>query len=166
MDYVRDNSANIAATITPHHLEYNRTAIFKGGINPHLYCLPIAKREVHRLALRAAAISGSAKFFLGTDSAPHTVANKQSACGCAGVFNAPYAIESYAQTFEEENSLDKLEGFASFFGPRFYGLEPNKRKITLERTTIDVPKTINIMDTEIVPFRAGETLMWTFAGLV
>ncbi|MCF6274403.1 MAG: dihydroorotase [Robiginitomaculum sp.] len=164
VDFVNESGTNIAATITPHHLVYNRTAIFKGGINPHLYCLPIAKREVHRLALRTAATSGSEKFFLGTDSAPHTVENKQSACGCAGVFNAPYAIESYAQTFAEENALDKLEGFASLYGPRFYGLKPNSRKIILERKACAVPQTINIMDTKIVPFRAGETLSWTFAG--
>ncbi len=164
VDFVLASSANIAATITPHHLVYNRTAIFKGGINPHLYCLPIAKREVHRLALRAAATSGSPKFFLGTDSAPHAVTAKQSACGCAGVFNAPYAIESYAQTFAQENALDKLEGFASMFGPRFYGLAKNKRKIVLERRDVAVPKSIDIVDTHIVPFHAGETLKWKFCG--
>lgn len=165
VDYVLGGNANIAATITPHHLVYNRTAIFKGGINPHLYCLPIAKREVHRLALRAAAISGSEKFFLGTDSAPHAIENKEFSCGCAGVFNAPYAIESYAQTFEQENALDKLEGFASQFGPQFYGLAQNKRKIVLERTDVDVPETLNIMDTKVVPFHGGETLHWKFSGL-
>ena len=164
VDYILAGGDTIAATITPHHLVYNRTEIFKGGINPHLYCLPIAKREVHRLALRAAAISGSSKFFLGTDSAPHIRENKQSACGCAGVFNAPYAIESYAQTFAQENALDKLEGFASQYGPKFYGLAPNKRKIVLERTDVDVPKTLNVMDTQIVPFHAGETMAWKFAG--
>jgi len=164
-DFVLGGGDNIAATITPHHLVYNRTAIFKGGINPHLYCLPIAKREVHRLALRAAATSGSPKFFLGTDSAPHAVSAKESACGCAGVFNAPYAIESYAQTFEEENALDKLEGFASQFGPQFYGLTQNKRKIILERTDVAVPASLDVMETQIVPFHGGETLRWKFAGL-
>jgi len=165
VDFVSESGANIAATITPHHLVYNRSAIFAGGINPHLYCLPIAKREVHRLALRAAATSGSPNFFLGTDSAPHTVENKQSACGCAGVFNAPYALESYAQTFGEEDALDKLEGFASEFGPQFYGLAPNKEKIVLERIDVEVPQILDIMDTQIVPFHGGETLNWKFAGL-
>ena len=164
VDYVCESDTNIAATITPHHLVYNRTDIFKGGINPHLYCLPIAKREVHRLALRKAATSGSPKFFLGTDSAPHTVENKESACGCAGVFNAPYAMKSYAQTFDEEDALDKLEGFASEFGPRFYGLEPNKDKIVLQRTDNDVPETLDVMDTQIVPFHGGETLRWKYTG--
>ncbi|MBL4871700.1 MAG: dihydroorotase [Robiginitomaculum sp.] len=166
VDFVRASGPKIAATITPHHLVYNRSAIFAGGINPHLYCLPIAKREVHRLALRKAAISGSPKFFMGTDSAPHTVENKQSACGCAGVFNAPFAIESYAQTFDQENALDTLEGFASLHGPEFYGLKPNSRKILLERKDISVPDNYDIMDTQIIPFHAGETLKWHFAGLV
>ncbi len=166
VDFVKESSANIAATITPHHLVYNRSAIFEGGIRPHLYCLPIAKREVHRLALRAAATSGSAKFFLGTDSAPHSIDAKQSACGCAGVFNAPFALESYACVFDQENALDKLEGFASLHGPDFYGLEPNKRKIVLERADIDVPKTLDIMGTKIIPFHGGEKLNWRFAGLV
>jgi len=166
VDYVNEGGANIAATITPHHLVYNRTAIFKGGINPHLYCLPIAKREVHRLALRKAATSGSSKFFLGTDSAPHSIESKQSACGCAGVFNAPYAIESYAEVFEEEDALDKLEGFASLFGPQFYGLAANSQKIILERSGVEVPETLDIMDTQIVPFHGGETLSWKFTSLV
>ncbi|PHR94386.1 MAG: dihydroorotase [Robiginitomaculum sp.] len=164
VDFVQAGNAQIAATITPHHLVYNRSAIFEGGIRPHLYCLPIAKREVHRLALRAAATSGSPKFFLGTDSAPHTVENKQSGCGCAGVFNAPFAIESYAKTFEEEDALDKLEGFASEYGPQFYGLPLNPRKIILKRTEVEVPKTLKIMDTQIIPFHAEETLPWRFAG--
>ena len=166
VDFVKASGPNIAATITPHHLVYNRSAIFAGGINPHLYCLPIAKREVHRLALRKAATSGSSKFFMGTDSAPHSVENKQSACGCAGVFNAPFAIESYAQTFDQENALDKLEGFASLHGPKFYGLMPNDRKILLERKDIFVSDAYDIMDTQIIPFHAGETLKWCFAGLI
>ncbi len=164
VDFVNAASSNVAATITPHHLVYNRNAIFAGGINPHLYCLPVAKREVHRLALRKAATSGSPKFFMGTDSAPHTIENKQSACGCAGVFNAPYAIESYAQTFDEDNALEKLEGFASLHGPRFYGLKPNVRKILLERESTKVPKTLDVMNTKIIPFHSGETLDWHFAG--
>lgn len=163
-DFVGESADNIAATITPHHLVYNRTAMFEGGIRPHLYCLPIAKRELHRLALRKAATSGSAKFFLGTDSAPHVLERKQSACGCAGVFNAPFAIESYAKTFEEENALDKLEAFASLNGPKFYGLSVNPRKIILERTGITVPPSLNVMDTTIIPFHADETLPWRFAG--
>jgi len=166
VDFVQESGANIAATITPHHLVYNRSAIFAGGINPHLYCLPIAKRELHRLALRKAATSGSSKFFLGTDSAPHSVEAKQSACGCAGVFNAPYALESYAATFDQENALDKLEGFASLHGPHFYGLEPNKCKIVLERTNIEIPKTLDIMDTQIIPFHGDEVLGWTFTGIL
>lgn len=164
VDFVTASGPNIAATITPHHLVYNRSAIFAGGINPHLYCLPIAKREIHRLALRKAATSGSDKFFLGTDSAPHTVENKQSACGCAGLFNAPYAIESYAKTFDEEGALDQLEGFASLNGPTFYGLKPNPRKIILERKGTEIPKTLDVMNTEIIPFHAGETLPWRFTG--
>ncbi|MEE9273042.1 MAG: dihydroorotase [Robiginitomaculum sp.] len=165
-EFVLESGPQIAATITPHHLVYNRNAIFEGGINPHLYCLPIAKREIHRLSLRKAASSGSPKFFMGTDSAPHTVENKQSACGCAGVFNAPHAIESYAQTFEEENALDKLESFASLNGPKFYGMKPNTRKIILERSDTHIPKFINIMDTKIIPFHSGETLNWRFAGFL
>ena len=118
-DFVVASPATLAATITPQHLHINRNAMFDGGIRPHAYCLPVAKREVHRMALRAAATSGSPKFFLGTDSAPHTVGAKESACGCAGIFNAPFAIESYAAVFDEENALDQLEGFASLHGPRF-----------------------------------------------
>lgn len=164
-DFVMESTANIAATITPHHLVYNRSAMFEGGIRPHLYCLPIAKREIHRLALRKAAVSGSSKFFLGTDSAPHVIARKQSGCGCAGVFNAPYAIESYAQTFEQEGALDKLEGFASEHGPRFYGLPLNKTTITLQRTEDLVPDSIDIIDTRIIPFHAGEPIAWKFSGV-
>ena len=164
VDFVNAAGSNVAATITPHHLVYNRNAIFAGGINPHLYCLPVAKREVHRLALRQAATSGSPKFFMGTDSAPHTIENKQSACGCAGVFNAPYALESYAQTFDEDNALDKLEGFASLHGPTFYSLKPNPRTVILERKPTKVPKTFRVTDTQIIPFHSGETINWHFAG--
>lgn len=160
--FVTAAGPNVAATITPHHLEFNRNAIFQGGIRPHYYCLPIAKREKHRLALRKAATSGSPKFFLGTDTAPHTIEAKQSACGCAGLFNAPYALEAYAKVFDEENALDKLEGFASGFGPRFYGLPLNEGKVTLERKEVLVPETLDVMDTKIVPFHSGGTLPWTF----
>ena len=163
VDFVNAGRENIAATITPHHLAFNRNAIFQGGINPHKYCLPIAKREVHRLALRKAATSGSFKFFLGTDTAPHAVGAKESACGCAGIFNAPYAMESYAKTFEEEGALDKLEGFASEYGPRFYGLPMNEDKITLTRKSVDVPERITLSETDIIPFHAGETLAWEFS---
>ena len=159
--FVMESGPNIGATITPHHLRYNRNAIFDGGIRPHFYCLPIAKREKHRLALRKAATSGSPKFFLGTDTAPHAVGAKESACGCAGVFNAPYAIESYVLTFDEEDALDKLEGFASLNGPRFYGLPVNEEKITLTRKDQSVPERITLSDTDIIPFHAGETLGWS-----
>ena len=161
VEFVNSHGANVAATITPHHLEINRNAIFQGGINPHNYCLPIAKRESHRLALRKAATSGSSKFFLGTDTAPHPVGAKESACGCAGIFNAPFALESYAKTFEEEDALDKLEGFASEHGPRFYGLPLNEEKVTLERKPSKVPESLELSETDIVPFHAGHTLNWT-----
>lgn len=160
-DFVAEAGPNVAATITPHHLRYNRNAMFEGGIRPHYYCLPIAKREKHRLALRKAATSGSAKFFLGTDTAPHTVGAKESACGCAGVFNAPYAMESYALTFEEENALDKLEGFASLFGPKFYGLPVNEGKMTLSKREQHVPERMTLTEEDIIPFHAGETLSWS-----
>lgn len=160
-DFVSDSGPNIAATITPHHLDFNRNAIFQGGIRPHFYCLPIAKREIHRQALRKAAISGSEKFFLGTDTAPHVIAAKESACGCAGIFNAPYAIESYAKIFDEENALDKLEGFASLHGPKFYDLPVNQDTITLTRKGVDVPDSLTADDTQIIPFHAGETLPWS-----
>ena len=161
-EFVMASGPNVAATITPHHLEFNRNAIFQGGIRPHYYCLPIAKREKHRLALRKAATSGSPKFFLGTDTAPHTIEAKQSACGCAGLFNAPYALEAYAKIFDEENALDKLEGFASEFGPRFYGLPLNDGTVTLQRKDVSVPETLDVMNTKIVPFHSGGTLPWTF----
>ena len=162
-DFVRESGPNIAATITPHHLDFNRNAIFQGGIRPHYYCLPIAKREKHRLALRRAATSGSPKFFLGTDTAPHTIDAKESVCGCAGIFNAPHAMESYAKTFDEEGALDKLEGFASEHGPKFYGLPLNEDKITLERRKTIVPESLKVMGTKIIPFHAGETLEWAIS---
>lgn len=165
-DFVVASGPNIAATITPHHLAINRNAMFEGGIRPHLYCLPVVKRERHRLALRAAATSGSPKFFLGTDSAPHAITDKESACGCAGMFNAPFAIESYARTFAEDGALDRLEGFASEHGPRFYGLPLNDSRIAIERHPVVVPDRLPAADTMIVPFHAGETLEWQYAGIV
>ncbi|MCF8465881.1 MAG: dihydroorotase [Sneathiella sp.] len=162
--FVEETGPTLAATITPHHLTFNRNAMFQGGIRPHFYCLPVAKREVHRLALRRAATSGSAKFFLGTDSAPHTAKDKETACGCAGLFNAPYALESYAAVFEEEGALDKLEAFASENGPKFYGLPLNDGKVVLERVENMVPETLSCPKGNIVPFHAGETLKWRFAG--
>ena len=162
--FVDAMGANVAATITPQHLHINRNAMFAGGLRPHAYCLPVAKREAHRLALRKAAISGSAKYFLGTDSAPHAVAAKQSACGCAGIFNAPYALESYATVFDEEDALDRLQAFASENGPRFYGLALNQGMVTLERGETLVPEVIDAGGTAIVPFHAGQTLGWRIRG--
>lgn len=156
VDFVKAAPANVAATITPQHLHINRNAMLVGGIRPHAYCLPVAKREAHRLAVRAAAVSGSPKFFLGTDSAPHAVHTKEAACGCAGIFNAPYALESYVTVFDEEGALDKFEGFASEHGPNFYGLPLNGDTITLERGETIVPDRCG----EVVPFHAGETLGW------
>ena len=138
--------------------------MFEGGIRPHFYCLPIAKREEHRLALRRAATSGIPSFFLGTDTAPHTADTKECACGCAGIFNAPYALESYALTFEEEGALDRLEAFASENGPRFYGLPLNEGQVVLERAPIEVPEQIGERPEALKPFHAGETLPWRFAG--
>ncbi|SDE50735.1 dihydroorotase [Kordiimonas lacus] len=162
--FVMESGDNIGATITPQHLAYNRNAMLVGGIKPHFYCLPVIKREEHRLALRKAATSGSTKFFLGTDSAPHTKEAKETACGCAGVFNAPFAMESYAKTFAEEGALDKLEAFASENGPKFYGLPLNERRIVLERAPVTVPEKVEGGGNELVPFLAGETLEWRFAG--
>lgn len=164
VSFVEGQGANVAATITPHHLRINRNAMFEGGIRPHFYCLPVAKRERHRLALRRAATSGSTKFFLGTDSAPHPVGKKEAACGCAGVFNAPFAIESYAATFEEDGALDRLEAFASEHGPNFYGLPLNEERIVLERAPCGVPERLEAGGEEIVPFHAGEALNWRFKG--
>jgi dihydroorotase len=164
-DFVESATENVAATITPHHLQINRNAIFAGGIRPHAYCLPIAKREVHRLALRKAATGGSPKFFLGTDSAPHEVKTKETACGCAGIFNAPHALETYAMVFDEEGALDRLEGFASINGPRFYGLPVNEARVVLERRECAVPLRLAVTGGEVVPWMAGDLLPWTFAGV-
>jgi dihydroorotase len=161
--FVESSGGNVAATITPHHLHINRNAMLVGGIRPHAYCLPVAKRESHRLALRKAATSGNPRFFLGTDSAPHAVAAKESACGCAGIFNAPFAIESYAAVFEEEGALNQLEGFASEHGPRFYGLPLNTGSITLRKSAQAVPCVLDCGGTPIVPFHAGEALGWRLA---
>ena len=160
VDFVRGANANIAATITAHHLLYNRNAMFTGGIRPHLYCLPVLKREMHRQALIHAAISGSPKFFLGTDSAPHAQNAKESACGCAGIYTAHAAIELYAEAFEDAGALDKLEGFASFYGADFYGLPRNLDTITLRREAWNVPKIFSMGDETVIPLRAGESLRW------
>ena len=160
--FVNESSDNVAATITPQHLHINRNAMFTGGIRPHAYCLPVAKREMHRLALRKAATSGSSKYFLGTDSAPHDKSAKESACGCAGIFNAPFAMESYAAVFEEEGALDKLEAFASENGPRFYGLPLNEDRVTLQRIDTPVPELLELEGVSVVPFHAGETLRWRY----
>jgi dihydroorotase len=163
-DFVMASGPNLAATVTPQHLHINRNALFAGGLRPHAYCLPVAKREEHRLAVRRAATSGSPKFFLGTDSAPHAVERKESGCGCAGIFSAPFALESYATVFEEEGALDRLEGFASENGPRFYGLPLNEERVVLERAPVTVPESLPAAGTNVVPFHAGETLAWRFAG--
>ena len=158
--FVTEASDKVAATITPQHLHLNRNAMLVGGIRPHAYCLPVAKREKHRLALRKAAVSGSPKFFLGTDTAPHAKHLKEAACGCAGLFNAPFALESYVTAFDQEGALDKFEAFASENGPRFYGLPLNEGTVTLERGEVTVPDVIDANGTPIVPFHAGETLGW------
>ena len=157
VDFVGSADRNLAATITPHHLHINRNAMFAGGLRSDFYCLPVAKRERHRLALRRAATSGDPRFFLGTDSAPHERSGKESSCGCAGIFNAPYALESYAQVFDEENALDQLEAFASRNGPAFYGLPVNAGRITLKRRDQLVPELVD----GLVPFHAGQILSWT-----
>ena len=159
-EFVAEAPATVAATITPHHLHINRNALFAGGLRPHAYCLPVAKREEHRLAVRAAAVGGSPKFFLGTDSAPHPRGAKESACGCAGIFNAPFALESYASVFDAEGALDRLEGFASLHGAKFYGLPINEGPVTLERAPVAVPSEME----GLVPFHGGETLGWRLAG--
>jgi len=158
--FVESCGPNVAATITPQHLQINRNAMLVGGIQPHNYCLPVAKRERHRLALRAAATSGSPKFFLGTDSAPHLRSAKETACGCAGIFNAPFALESYLTVFDEEGALDRFEGFASLHGSAFYGLPVNEETLTLERGETRVPECLMLTGEEIVPWHAGQVLGW------
>ncbi len=162
--FVSEGPATLAATITPQHLIINRNALFDGGLRPHAYCLPVVKREKHRLAVRAAAVSGSPKFFLGTDSAPHVIGAKESGCGCAGIFNAPYALETYLQVFDQEGALDTFEAFVSENGARFYGLPLNDGTITFARGETPVPTIIGQGDTALVPFHAGENLGWRLVG--
>jgi len=159
-EFVRGGPDNLAATITPHHLLMNRNAMFRGGMNPHHYCLPILKREQHRQALLGAAVSGSPKFFLGTDSAPHPRHAKESACGCAGIYSAHAALELYAEAFEQAGGLDKLEGFASHYGADFYGLPRNTQTVTLAKEEWTVPGVMKLGKDELVPLRAGETVHW------
>jgi dihydroorotase len=151
---------NVAATVTVHHLLYNRNAMFRGGIRPHMYCLPVLKREQHRQALVAAAISGNPKFFLGTDSAPHAIGAKEAACGCAGIYSAHAAIELYAEAFEDAGALDRLEAFASFYGADFYGLPRHTDTITLRREGWTVPASVKLGETALVPLCAGEAIRW------
>jgi dihydroorotase len=159
--FVRGAGPNIAATITPHHLVINRNALFAGGMRPHMFCLPVAKREIHRLALREAATSGEAAFFLGTDSAPHPVSAKETDCGCAGIFNAPSALEVYAHVFDEEAALERLEAFASLNGPAFYGLPPNDDTVTLIRAECPADALLRVGEDEILPFDTGTPTGWT-----
>ena len=159
-EFVAAAPANVAATVTVHHLLYNRNAMFKGGIRPHMYCLPVLKREQHRQALVAAATSGNPKFFLGTDSAPHAVGAKETACGCAGIYTAHAAIELYAEAFEDAGALDKLEAFASIHGADFYGLPRNTDTITLTRESWDAPARLKMGEESLVPLRAGEAIRW------
>jgi dihydroorotase len=159
-DFVTESPSNVAATITAHHLLMNRNDMFKGGIQPHHYCLPILKREEHRIALVKAAISGNVKFFLGTDSAPHAKHTKEAACGCAGMYTAHTAMELYTEAFENANALDKLEGFASFYGADFYDLPRNTEQITLVKESWKVPESLPFDGVDLVPLRAGQTISW------
>jgi dihydroorotase len=163
-DYVREAEGDIAATITAHHLLYNRNAIFQGGLRPHYYCLPVLKRESHRQALMAAATSGNPRFFLGTDSAPHARGDKESDCGCAGCYTALHALELYATAFEAAGALDRLEGFASHFGPDFYRLPRNAGRVRLRKEAWTLPGDLPYGERRIVPLGAGETLGWRFLG--
>jgi dihydroorotase len=162
---VRAHAPRVAGTITPHHLFINRTSIFQGGLRPHLYCLPVAKREHHRLALRRAATSGDACFFIGTDTAPHLADTKEAACGCAGVFVGATALQSYAQAFDEENALDRLEAFASLNGANFYRVQPNRGTIELKRRAAAMPSAVAVEDGEVVVFRGGESLPWSLGEM-
>jgi dihydroorotase len=166
---VRDASGPIGATITAHHLLYNRNALFmtaegRTGVRPHYYCLPVLKREVHRQALLAAATSGNPRFFLGTDSAPHPKGDKENACGCAGCYTAACALELYAEAFDAAGALDRFEAFAAFHGPDFYGLPRNTGTVTLHRRPCPVPAEYPFGDETIVPLRAGESLAWSVAN--
>jgi dihydroorotase len=159
-EFVQQSDVHVAATITPQHLMYNRNHMLVGGIRPHLYCLPILKRNIHQEALQAAVISGDDRFFLGTDSAPHAKGDKESACGCAGCYSAPAAIELYAQIFDDLGVLDKLEAFASFNGPKFYRLPVNSKTITLVKEDWQIPSSLDFAGSTIIPLGAGETLNW------
>jgi len=163
VDFVINSSANIAATITPHHLLLNRNDLLVGGIHPHNYCLPVLKRNTHQQALIKAATSGNPKFFLGTDSAPHNIDAKETSCGCAGIYSGHAALELYAEAFEAADALDKLEGFASHFGPDFYGLARNSNKITLSKESWTVPKSYEFAGQDLIPMRAGEQITWKIA---
>ena len=163
VDFVLSSPKNVGATLTPQHLLHNRNAMFKGGLRPHFYCLPVLKRERDREALVQAAISGNPKFFLGTDSAPHARQLKENACGCAGIFSAHAGIELYAEVFEQADALAKLEGFASFHGADFYGLPRNTDKLTLVKKPWSPPASYRFGDAELVPFRAGEEIAWSVA---
>jgi dihydroorotase len=160
VDFVKESSGLVGATITAHHLLYNRNALFQGGIRPHYYCLPVLKREEHRRALIEAATGGNAKFFLGTDSAPHARGAKECACGCAGIYTAHAGIELYAEVFEQAGALDRLEAFASFHGPDFYGLPRNQGTITLEKCAWQPPSEVPFANETLVPLRAGEEIGW------
>ena len=164
-DIVRAHAPRVAGTITPHHLMINRTSLFQGGLRPHLYCLPVAKRERHRLALRHAAASGDSCFFLGTDTAPHVRGAKEAACGCAGVFNGATALQSYIQVFDEEGALERFEAFASLNGPRFYGLSANGGTVQLVKRPSRPREAVAITDDEVVIFRGGEQLPWSVGEL-
>ncbi|WP_277188113.1 dihydroorotase [Caballeronia sp. BR00000012568055] len=163
-DYVREAEGDIGATITAHHLLFNRNAMLVGGIRPHYYCLPVLKRETHREALVKAATSGNPRYFLGTDSAPHPKGLKEHACGCAGCYTALHALELYAEAFGKAGALDKLEGFASFYGADFYGLPRSAEKVTLERASWTLPAEFTAGDAQIVPLKGGESINWRFAG--
>jgi len=163
VEFVSEQNSNVAATITVHHLLYNRNHLLAGGIRPHFYCLPVLKRNSHQLALIEAATSGNPKFFLGTDSAPHPKGDKEAACGCAGIYTAPGALELYAEVFDQADALDRLEGFASLYGPRFYGLPVNTEKISLVRDSWQMEESFQFGSNTVIPVRAGETLHWRLA---
>lgn len=165
VEIVKAHAPRVAGTVTPHHLVINRTSLFQGGLRPHLYCLPVAKREHHRLALRKAVTSGNSCFFIGTDTAPHLASLKEAACGCAGVFVGATALQTYTQVFEEEGALDRLETFASFNGANFYGLPVNKGTIEIRRRAASMPAAIAVEEGEIVIFRGGETMPWSLGDV-
>jgi dihydroorotase len=160
-DLVRAHAPRVAGTITPHHLVINRTSLFQGGLRPHFYCLPVAKRERHRQALRKAATSGESCFFIGTDTAPHTKTTKEAACGCAGIFGGATALQTYVQVFDEDHALDRFEAFSSFNGAKFYGLAPNRGTVVLKRQPSHPIPAVAVDSDEVVVFRGGETLSWS-----